>query len=327
MRICKQTFKDWTLPIAIVAGVMSYFLYTAIPVLAPYKGLTLNIISIVQPTLLFAMLFVALCKVEPSQLRPHRWHLWLLLIQGGLFCLLALILIFLNACGPTQSSSFKGELEGLFQGAMICLICPTATAAAIVTQKIGGTIEGVVTYTVFINILAALLIPAVVPLVYPQQGLGFVHSFWIIMGRVFPMLICPFFAALLVRYVFPSFHRRVIATHDLAFYLWAVSLALGIAVSTKSAMHAHASLWLFVGLALVSLATCIFQFWAGRVIGRRYGQPIAGSQALGQKATVFGIWAAYTFLNPVSSLAPGFYSIFHNLWNTIQINRYRKDEK
>ena len=319
MRISKQTFKDWTLPLAIIAGVMSYFLYTAIPSLAPYKALTLDTISIVQPTLLFAMLFVALCKVEPSQLRPHRWHLWLLLIQGGLFCLIALILIALDALPQ------RGSGEGaLLQGAMICLICPTATAAAIVTQKIGGTIEGVVTYTVFINILAALLIPAVVPLVYPQQGLGFVHSFWIIMGRVFPMLICPFFAALLVRYVFPSFHRRVVATHDLAFYLWAVSLALGIAVSTKSAMHAHASLWLFVGLALVSLATCIFQFWAGRVIGRRYGQPIAGSQALGQKATVFGIWAAYTFLNPVSSLAPGFYSIFHNLWNTIQINRYSK---
>lgn len=321
MRISKQTFKDWTLPLAIAAGVMSYFLYTAIPVLAPYKSLTLDTISIVQPTLLFAMLFVALCKVEPSQLRPHRWHLWLLLIQGGLFCLFALILIALNAL--PQGGSGEGAL---LQGAMICLICPTATAAAIVTQKIGGTIEGVVTYTVFINILAALLIPAVVPLVYPQQGLGFIHSFWVIMGRVFPMLICPFFAALLVRYVFPAFHRRVVATHDLAFYLWAISLALGIAVSTKSAMHAHASFRLFVGLALVSLATCIFQFWAGRVIGRRYGQPIAGSQALGQKATVFGIWAAYTFLNPVSSLAPGFYSIFHNLWNTIQINRHSRSE-
>ena len=322
MRISKQTFKDWTLPLAIIAGVMSYFLYTAIPSLAPYKSLTLDTIGIVQPTLLFAMLFVALCKVEPSQLRPHRWHLWLLLIQGGLFCLFALILIALNALPQ------RGSGEGaLLQGAMICLICPTATAAAIVTQKIGGTIEGVVTYTVFINILAALLIPAVVPLVYPQQGLGFIHSFWVIMGRVFPMLICPFFAALLVRFVFPTFHRRVVATHDLAFYLWAISLALGIAVSTKSAMHAHASFPLFAGLALVSLATCIFQFWAGRAIGRRYGQPIAGSQALGQKATVFGIWAAYTFLNPVSSLAPGFYSIFHNLWNTIQINRYSKNEK
>lgn len=309
----------YILPLAIMAGVMSYFLYTAIPALAPYKALTLSTISIVQPTLLFAMLFVALCKVDPSQLRPHRWHLWLLLIQGGLFILLALILCALNALPKVGN----GE-EAIIQGAMICLICPTATAAAIVTQKIGGTIEGVVTYTVFINILAALLIPAIVPLVYPQQGLGFIHSFWVIMGRVFPMLICPFFAALLVRYVFPAFHRRVVATHDLAFYLWAISLGLGIAVSTKSAMHAQASFWLFAGLALVSLATCVFQFWAGRIIGRHYSQPIAGSQALGQKATVFGIWAAYTFLDPVSSLAPGFYSIFHNLWNTIQINRYSK---
>lgn len=112
MRISKQTFKDWTLPLAIIAGVMSYFLYTAIPVLAPYKALTLDTIGIVQPTLLFAMLFVALCKVEPSQLRPHRWHLWLLLIQGGLFIFLALILIALNTLpqrGSGEGLSFKAR--------------------------------------------------------------------------------------------------------------------------------------------------------------------------------------------------------------------------
>ena len=305
--------KNWTLPIAILSGVVSYFIYTAIPLLAPYKALTLDIIGFVQPALLFSMLFVALCKVEPSHLRPHLWHLWLLLIQGGLFCLLAFI---------AMQASMREGLEGaVLQGTMMCFICPTATAAAIVTQKLGGGVEGVVTYTVFINILAALLIPAVVPLVHPQQGLGFIHGFWIIMGRVFPMLICPFFAALFVRYVFPRFHRCVVATHDLAFYLWALSLGLGIAVSTKSAMHAHGGWALFAGLALASLLSCIFQFWAGLVIGRHYGEPVSGSQSLGQKATVFGIWASYTFLDPVSSLAPGFYSVWHNLWNTCQLTR------
>ena len=45
---------------------------------------------------------------------------------------------------------------------MLCLICPTATSCAVITGKLGGDIEGVTTYTMLINLLAALLIPAVV---------------------------------------------------------------------------------------------------------------------------------------------------------------------
>lgn len=303
--------KTWTLPIAIVAGALSYFFYTAIPSLAPYKNLTLNIISIVQPVLLFLMLFVAFCKVEPSHIRPHLWHLWHLLIQSSIFCLLGLVLLI--------CPDIPGAV--CIEGTMICFICPTATAAAIITHKLGGSIEEVVTYTIFINLLAAFLIPAIVPLIHPHPGLDFTHSFWMIMGRVFPMLICPFFAAILVRYAFPAFHQRVLSTRDLAFYMWVISLALAIAVSTKSAMHAHTSMWNIAGLAAGSFIACALQFYLGRVIGRHYGCSISSSQALGQKATVFAIWAAYTFMTPLASLAGGFYSIWHNLWNTYQLRQ------
>ena len=59
-------------------------------------------------------------------------------------------------------------------------------------------------------------------------------------------------------------------------------------------------------------------------IGQRIGEPIAPAQALGQKNTVFAIWAGYTFFDPVSSIAGGFYSIFHNVWNSYQLSQNGK---
>ena len=46
-------------------------------------------------------------------------------------------------------------------------------------------------------------------------------------------------------------------------------------------------------------------------------------QALGQKNTVFAIWFAYTFMTPVTAIAGGFYSVWHNIVNTWQL--YRKN--
>ena len=66
--------KNWTLPIAMLAGALSYFIYTGIPALEPTKPYVARFIDILQPTLIFAMLFITFCKVNPRELRPCRWH-------------------------------------------------------------------------------------------------------------------------------------------------------------------------------------------------------------------------------------------------------------
>ena len=73
--------KNWTLPIAMLTGALSYFVYTGIPALVPTKPYVAQAIAILQPALIFAMLFITFCKVDPKELRPCRWHGWLLLIQ------------------------------------------------------------------------------------------------------------------------------------------------------------------------------------------------------------------------------------------------------
>ena len=50
-------------------------------------------------------------------------------------------------------------------------------------------------------------------------------------------------------------------------------------------------------------------------------------QSLGQKNTVFAIWMGYTFFTPVTAVAGGFYSVWHNIVNSWQLYRQRKREE
>lgn len=305
------------LAVSIVIGALMYLVFLWIPALAPYEDGTLTLVKTIQPAFIFAMLFITFCKVDPHDLHLRTWHFWHLLIQAGVFVLLALPLVFF----PGDVAAYRPVIES----AMLCLICPTATAAAVVTGKLGGNMAALTTYTILVNLVVAVTIPTVVPLVNPDSTLSFWPSFYLIMGKVFPLLICPFFLALLVRYLSPRLLLLVTSIKDLAFYLWAVSLAFAIMVSVKSLCATTASTAVLVGIGVVSLVSCIVQFGFGRYIGHRFADAVSAGQALGQKNTVFLIWCGYTFFDPVTSIAGGFYSIWHNLWNSYQIARKAKD--
>ena len=176
-------------------------------------------------------------------------------------------------------------------------------------------------YTLLINLAVSVVVPLLIPFVGGHSGLSFLTAFWSIMQRVFPMLICPLIAAQLVRWGLPRLHAWLVSFHNLAFYLWAIALSIAIAVTTRSIMHTNNSMFLILGICLASLFCCVIQFALGRIIGRHYKRPISTCQSLGQKNTVFAIWMGYTFLDPVTSLAGGFYSIWHNLYNTYQLRR------
>lgn len=299
------------------AGALSYFIYTGIPALAPTRPYVAGLIGILQPTLIFAMLFITFCKVDPKELRPCRWHGWLLGIQAGSFALLSLLLILFP--------HLPGQV--LVEGAMLCMICPTATAAAVITGKLGGNAANLTTYTIFINLITALIVPVFVPMIHPHAHLTFGVSFALILGKVFPLLFCPFLMALGVRYFLPSFHRMVLGCKDLAFYLWTIALAIAIGVTVKSIVHSHVSAGYQIGIAIVSLVCCALQFWAGKRVGAHYHDTTSAGQALGQKNTVFAIWMGYTFMTPVTSIAGGFYSVWHNIFNSYQLYQKRKEQE
>ena len=73
--------KNWTLPIAMLAGALGYWGYVSIPALDGTHEVVNRAIGYIQPLLLFAMLFVSFCKVSIRQLRPKRWMLEMLAVQ------------------------------------------------------------------------------------------------------------------------------------------------------------------------------------------------------------------------------------------------------
>lgn len=308
--------RSWMLVVGMIAGSSAYLVYHAIPELHFCGPVLDRTMAVIQPALLFAMLFLTFCRIEPREMRPHKWQIWLLLIQAVFYAGLSLLLIMFPDI----------RLRCVIEAAMLCMICPTATACAVVTGRLGGSMAGVLSYTVLVNLLVALLIPLMVPLTNPVEGLDFITASALILAKVFPLLILPCLLAWTIRYLFPVFHAKLLSLTNLAFYIWAISLTLAIAMSTRYIVRNEDSLMQLSCIAIASAVCCAFQFWAGKRIGRRWGCEITAGQALGQKNTVFAIWVGYTFLTPIVSVAGGFYSIWHNFYNTWQLQRREKEK-
>ena len=307
--------RDWSLPIAMLGGVIMYLLYTNIPLFDGTHDFVLSVISYLQPGLIFAMLFVTFCKVRIKELKPARWHLWLLAFQILSFIAISLTIAFVPQMPET--------VRVLLEAAMMCLQCPTATAAAVITARLGGNSASLISYTMQINIAVALVAPLMLAMSHPVEGMSLTASFLLILGKVFPLLLCPLLCAELVRHFMPRLHSLLVTKgRNLPFYLWLMALSLAIAMTSRAIAHSNLSIWVMVGIAAVSLVCCVVQFAFGRYIGSRNGEVITAGQSLGQKNTVFAIWFAYTFLTPVTAIAGGFYSLWHNLVNTWQLYKH-----
>ena len=316
----QQILRDWSLPIVMLAGVVMYLLYANIPFFRGTGHIASAIVSVLQPLLIFSMLFVTFCKVRLNELKPSRWHLWLLAFQLLPFAVISLSITFF----PTMPVTVKVLLEA----AMMCLVCPTATAAAVITAKLGGNSASLISYTIQINIAVALVAPLFLAFSHPMEEMSLGASFLLILAKVFPLLLCPLLCAELLRLLLPRVHGYIVTKgRNWPFYLWLVALSLAIAMTTRAIAHSSLPFVVMAGIAAVALVCCLLQFYVGRRIGRRYGEVVAGGQALGQKNTVFAIWFAYTFLTPVTAIAGGFYSLWHNLVNTLQLLKYRKSRQ
>ena len=297
------------LPISISAGVAAFF---ALPLTgSPAEAGYLSFCSTVQPILIGVMLFLQLNLLAPSDLRFHRWHLRLLLIQTALFVGMAGLAMLVP----------EGSARVLLECAMLCFVCPTAAAAGVITSKLGGDLAGIMTYTVLANALASVLIPLMVPIVHPSAEVGFLPMMLAIVRRVFSILLLPCLAAWSIRLCLPRLHKWLERFAPWAFYVWGICLMLSISLATSSLVSSGIGLVLVGGIAAVSLLSCLAQFAAGRRIARRYGraESVTAGQALGQKNTGFIIWLGINYLTPVTSVAGGLYAIWHNLVNSYEL--------
>lgn len=294
--------KDWMLPLAMITGTLTYPWISRLSVLTPY--------------LIFAMLLLTFCKLAPRDIHVHKAHLWLLLIQ---------------LAGPVVVYGILYPFNPVVaQGALICILAPTATAAAVITGMLGGSVSFLTTYLLLCNVGVAIVAPAIFPLIEPHTGVTFISAFAYICKQVGPVLILPLAVAWILRRYTPAIHKKLLSLSGLTFYLWAFALALVTGTTVKFLLEQeNPNYTVEISMAAVSLAICVLQFLSGRRIGRRYGDPISSGQGLGQKNTILAIWMAQTYLNPVSSVAPAAYVLWQNIINSYQLwlkSRRRKKE-
>ncbi len=313
-----QSFiKDWTLPLSMTVGVVSYFAFVHIDALQPVKGPLVAFIPYLLPMLLFAMLFLTYVKIDLRQLRPRRYHVWLVLIQLVATCAIAAFLVL----GDVQ-----GDNRALGEAMMACTIAPMAAVGAVVTTKIGGNAATATTYTLISSMVAAVAIPAIYPLVESSGGYTFLELFWQILCRVFPTIVFPLFVTIIIRWISPAAHGYCVrVARDKAFYMWAICTAVNTAQILRILFQGTTSGVQEIIIVIAAGVLCVVQFAVGRLVGRAHGDTIAGGQSLGQKNTVLSIWIAMTFLHPAAALAPGAYLLWQNLINSLQIYRHNKE--
>ncbi|WP_018464400.1 hypothetical protein [Segatella paludivivens] len=68
-------FKNWTLPIAIVIGIILYLIFHLVTFLSPIAEWYAPYNENVLPVFMFLILFVTFCKIDFRKLLPVKWHL------------------------------------------------------------------------------------------------------------------------------------------------------------------------------------------------------------------------------------------------------------
>ena len=289
------------------------------------------------PWLIFFMLFFTFCKVNPLDLRLHKWH-WLVLAAQ-------MVLSF----GSYAGVSYLTNDPILAQGILMCFIMPTATAAPIIAGKMGGSIQNLTTFTLLSNFATAIIVPATFPLINPAADMTFWPAFVLILSRVAPLLLVPFFSAWVVQLIYKWRAKKdfvlPVKIAVVPFYLWVISIVILSATVTRTVvLNIQSQLSNILILLVLSFVACLLQFGLGKWIGYKLPAPskgkdyqdvlinpaaapktmssvssITAGQAFGQKNTSLGVWMAQMYLNPLSSLGAAAYIIWQNLFNSAQL--------
>lgn len=291
----------------------------------------------ILPWLIFFMLFFTFCKVNPLDLRLHKWH-WVVLFVQITLSLAAYAAVYL-----LTGSRFMA------QGLMLCFIMPTATAAPIIAGKMGGSIQNLTTFTLLSNFATAIIVPTVFPIVNPLAEKAFWPAFLLILSRIAPLLLGPFFSAWGLRLIYKYRTKKEfvlpVKLAVIPFYLWVCSITVLSAVVTETTIiNFQSQINNILILLVLSFFACLLQFGLGKYIGyklpavskgRDYQDVlinpaaapktmagvsrITAGQAFGQKNTSLGVWMANTYLDPLASLGAAAYIIWQNLFNSVQL--------
>ncbi len=264
--------------------------------------------NMLAPILLFTMLFITFCCVDLRELRLSMLHVWIVLFQivaavGSYYLILP----------------YGGEI--LAQGVMVCFVTPVAMAAVVIGQMLGAKVVTIASFSMFCNFVLAIFIP----IFFARVG-GEGCTFALILAKVVPLMVLPPLVAHTLRSIVPSVTTWIGNRGYLSFYFWlfSVTISIGRTMAYVLDNSDQIGVAIIVALSLGALIACAIQYLAGRALGVKYGDAVAGQQSLGQKNTILAIWMAQTFLSPIASIAPTAYVLWQNLANSYLVFKHKE---
>lgn len=308
--------RQWTLPCSIVAGTFFYFLFAKTPFLSE-AGDTLGVVfDTIFPFCVFLTLFTTFAKVDFHKMRLRKWHLALILSQ--------LLLVGINVA-LANCFAFNPNIKILLESALTCVIAPCATAAPVVTGKLGGDINTMTTYTLISSLLCAITIPSIFPILEHVENVTFISSCLTIMEKLALVMLLPLILGWFVRHYVRSIYQYILHHPNLSFYFWAITLAITTGVTVKNICHSECGQIVLLMIALLSFSICLLHFKIGRIIGKKYHEKINCGQGMFQKNTAMAIWVSYMYLHPVASIGAGCYVLWQNIINSWEIAAHQKN--
>ena len=250
---------------------------------------------------LMVMIFFACLDVRFERSHLRRWHGWVLL---------------LNLALPIAWFHLLQVVEPRFATAVfIIALAPTAAAAPVIAQLLRTRVDLVVV-SIFITMpVVALLAPFLLTLVGADTGEVNVLT---VLQRSLEIVIVPLVVVFLLRRFLPRsipviVRFKWVSPYLFCFNVWIASGNASRFLRTQSELGG----WELFQLLCWIGAVAGVNFGLGWLLDRRDRYP--GSLALGRKNTMFVLWLALSYLEPLAALGPMFYILWHNLLNSVQI--------
>ena len=297
--------RSLILPIAIVVGLLFHHWCSVLSTYVPY--------------LIFTILLLNFTAVDIRKLK-------LMKLTGMNISLLLFQIVVSLGCYFLAKG--LGGNEIIAQGALIAIICPVAASSVVISCILGANRETVTAHVILGNLMVAIVAPIFFSFIGVQQDMAFFDSFLLILKRVSPIIAFPFFIAFGLQLWFPAGNNLISRFKGWSLYIWSLALAITLGQTINFIfLHGAENVDSIIILGIISVVICAVQFAVGKLIGKKYGDIVAGGQMLGQKNTALGIWMANIYLNPLASVSIALYSIWQNLFNSWQMYRHEKKQK
>ncbi|MDO5760423.1 MAG: hypothetical protein Q4Q06_05305 [Bacteroidota bacterium] len=292
-----KKYKSLLLPLAIILGIIFYK--------------QLHIFINLVPFFICVILFFAYSALHFRRLRFKKINLILLVVH-----LVSAIVIY-----ALCYVAFKPLVS---QSILVGLICPVASASSAVVGVLGGDREVSIVHTLCDNAMVSIVAPIMFSLAETSSDVTFWQSVVTLLAKVFPIMMLPMIALIIMRRFFPRQAFKLSKYEWLSILLWSISLMINFSATTFAVIHmGHQYLNDIVFITIASFVMCVLQFYVGKKIGKPFNQSIASGQALGQRNTGLGIWMAYTyFSNPLTTIYCAGYSLWQNMFNSLQMYLY-----